>query len=99
MKLSHYLLGSATGLAMGLVGMTTAGFAAPLNAGPMSATPLSIEKVAARCWWRNGRRHCSYGYRSYRRSQYREYGFPENYRSGSTRWWQEMDRQERGGRR
>lgn len=55
----------------------------------------SVDSVAYRnCWWRHGVRHCRY---------YRGYGYtgphlPEAYRTGSTRWWQEMDRQDRGGR-
>ena len=54
-----------------------------------------------RCWWQYGQRHCrrygsdyrGYGYRGY-------YGplYPEAYRTGSSRWWQEMDREDRGGR-
>jgi hypothetical protein len=30
---------------------------------------------------------------------YREYNNPDAYRTGSSHWWQEMDRQDRGGRR
>ena len=54
----------------------------------------AAEKIARRCWWRHGVRHCSrvYGYRSY------GYGRAEDYPTGSTRWWQQMDREGRGGR-
>ena len=60
-----------------------------------------------RCWWRNGHRHCrwydapyrGYGYYPYRGDGY-YYGptLPEAYPVGSSRWWQEMDREDRGGR-
>jgi hypothetical protein len=33
------------------------------------------------------------------RSHYREYNIPDAYQTGSFNWWQEMDRQGRGGRR
>ena len=62
-----------------------AGTTTALRAG----TP-NIEKAAATCWWRKGKRRCSYGYRVY--------GFPEYYRTGSRPWWSEMDREQRGGR-
>ena len=61
--------------------------------------------VAYRCYWRGGHRHCRwYGSRhrgpGYRGYGYRYYGplYPEAYRTGSSRWWQEMDREDRGGR-
>jgi hypothetical protein len=59
-----------------------------------------------RCWWRQGHRHCRWydapngnGYYPYRRGGY-YYGptLPEAYPVGSSRWWQEMDREDRGGR-
>jgi hypothetical protein len=46
-----------------------------------------------------------YGYRSYYprhygyRTHYRQYNNPDVYATGSNRWWQEMDRLQRGGRR
>lgn len=45
-----------------------------------------------------------YGYRSYPRhygyrAHYRQYNNPDAYATGSFRWWQEMDRLQRGGRR
>jgi hypothetical protein len=39
--------------------------------------------------------HRHFGYRY----QYREYNNPNAYPTGSSNWWQEMDRQDRGGRR
>jgi hypothetical protein len=70
------------------------------QAGPQSifkncTEPSSIEKAAQRCFWRGGQRHCASG--AFR--GYREYGFPEDYRTGSSRWWEEMDREGMGGRR
>jgi hypothetical protein len=77
--------------ALAVSAMTTAAQAAPLRGpAPPGASSLSIEKAAATCWWRKGKRRCSYGYRTY--------GYPEAYRTGSGRWWGEMDREGRGGR-
>jgi len=45
--------------------------------------------AAHRCFWRGGQRHCASD--SFR--GYREYGFPEDYRTGSSRCWEEMDRE------
>jgi hypothetical protein len=36
-----------------------------------------------------------YGYRAYRPDRPTR---PEDYRTGSSRWWQQMDREDRGGR-
>jgi hypothetical protein len=65
-------------------------------------TPASLQtNVAAHCWWRHGVRHCRwYGNRYYGyRSRHREYNDPDAYPTGSSHWWQEMDRLDRGGRR
>jgi hypothetical protein len=60
-----------------------------------------------RCWWQGGNRHCRwYGapYRGYGSYPYPGGGYyygptlPEAYPAGSSRWWQEMDREDRGGR-
>jgi hypothetical protein len=60
-----------------------------------AAVPSAVETVAyRRCVWIDGNRIC----RWYRSPRVREYGFPENYRTGSSSWWQEMDRTDRGGR-
>jgi hypothetical protein len=75
--------------------ITIAAQAAPMSgASSLQAGIPNIEKTAATCWWRNGRRRCAYGFGP----RYRVYGFPERYRTGSGRWWKEMDREERGGR-
>src|SRR5262245_19353380 len=60
-----------------------------------------------RCRWRHGQRHCRWydvpypgvGYYPYRGGGY-YYGptLPEAYPAGSSRWWEEMDRENRGGR-
>ena len=74
---------------------TPAGGASSLS----GVAETSVEKVAQRCWWRGGTRYCRktkrtryYGYRSPS-----GYG-PDAYRTGSSRWWSEMDREDRGGR-
>jgi hypothetical protein len=60
-----------------------------------------------RCWWRYGQRHCDWygapyrGYGYYPSRGYRGYygpNLPEAYPLGSSRWWEEMDREDRGGR-
>ena len=66
--------------------------------GSAARVQSDVEAVAyRRCWWRHGVRHCRHygGARAYR---YSGPHLPEAYRTGSTRWWQEMDRQDRGGR-
>jgi len=60
-----------------------------------------------RCWWQGGSRHCrsyggprrGYGYYPYPSGGY-YYGptLPEAYAVGSSHWWREMDREDRGGR-
>jgi hypothetical protein len=65
----------------------------------MPATATAVTPVAEHCWHSRGVRHCRwfgprYGYRA----RYRVYNIPDVYRTGSSRWWEEMDRQDRGGR-
>ncbi|HEU0159203.1 MAG TPA: hypothetical protein VFR00_07810 [Hyphomicrobiaceae bacterium] len=95
--------------ALGLASMglgTLAAAAAPTAPGPAAVTAGTDGKAESiayrRCWWQGGHRHCrwfgpadrGYGY------GYRYYGplYPEAYRTGTRRWWQEMDRDDRGGR-
>jgi hypothetical protein len=86
----------------GLIAFAAAGAgaqAAPANSlsnpGIASAVPSAVETVRyRRCVWIEGERVC----RWYRSPRVREYGYPENYRTGSNTWWQEMDRTDRGGR-
>jgi hypothetical protein len=59
----------------------------------------NVRAVAYHCWRRDGVRHCrlfhpSYGYLP----RHPIYNDPGAYRLGTNRWWQEMDRQNRGGR-
>src|SRR4249920_585962 len=89
MQLRACIIGSVGALAMGA--MTIGAQAAPtVGATPLRADTSNVEKTAAKCWWRNGKRRCAYGYRVY--------GYPEYYRTGTGRWWTEMDREQRGGR-
>lgn len=88
MQLRACIIGSIGALAMSA--MTIAAQAAPAGgATPLRADTANVEK-AATCWWRHGKRRCAYGYRVY--------GYPEYYRTGTRRWWTEMDREGRGGR-
>jgi len=62
-----------------------------------------VDKTASRrCWWRNGKRHCArvggtrvYGSRN-QRSDYHEH-IPEKLPYGSSSWWDQMVRENRGG--
>jgi hypothetical protein len=84
--------------AVGLGAMVVNAQAAPIgDLTTLTQQQSAAEKAAYGCWWRNGVRHCrrGYGYRP----RYREHGFPESYRTGSRRWWKEMDRTDRGGNR
>jgi hypothetical protein len=81
-----------------------AGFSAGVEAAP--ASPLGrpeartgdpdVVQIGAyrRCYWLDGDRVC----RWYRSPRVRRYGYPEDYKTGSSAWWQEMDRTDRGGR-
>jgi len=63
----------------------------------VTAGPGFEEIATRRCYWLNGVRYCQL-YRSPRAYGYDGPHYPEAYPTGSTRWWQEMDRQDRGGR-
>ena len=98
MTLKCCMITASSALALGAV--ATSSQASPLDGLRTDKEQIyKVEPVADRCWWRNGTRYCDryhvHGYRG----RYREYGFPENYRTGSNRWWREMDREDRGGRR
>jgi hypothetical protein len=99
----------AAGLEVSTLGAQAA-LAAPGMRGTMAAVAAQSKPhdvAYQRCWWRHGHRHChrydapyrGYGYYPYRGSGY-YYGptLPEAYPAGSNRWWQEMDREDRGGR-
>ena len=96
------------------LGLNPLGAQAAPGASGMSQTMAAVgaqskpQDVAyRRCWWRQGHRHCRWydapyrgdGYYPYRGEGY-YYGptLPEAYPVGSSRWWQEMDREDRGGR-
>jgi hypothetical protein len=103
----------STKLAMiGVLGLASLGLGSlPAQAAPApgaletmstAAREGKAESVAyRRCWWRGGHRHCRWygsGYRGYGYRGYYGPLYPEAYRTGSSRWWQEMDRDDRGGR-
>jgi hypothetical protein len=86
-------------LPLGAIATTTQ--AAPGANAAAELTPfknLSLaEPIARRCWRHRGVRHCR------RHGGYRVYGYSgpyrsDAYRTGTRRWWQEMDREGRGGR-
>jgi hypothetical protein len=91
------LMGSIEVAAGAMVVLLSTGYAraAPLTV-VAPAGALEVTAAAAHCWRSRGVRHCGprYGYQS----RYRVYNIPEAYRTGSSRWWEEMDRQGRGGR-
>ena len=76
---------------------------------PAQATPLlmSVQGQPSTVTTVRYRKHYprEHGYRSYYprhygyRTHYREYNNPDVYATGSNRWWLEMDRLQRGGRR
>jgi len=101
----------STKLAMiGVISLASLGLGSlTAQAAPVAPSPAAMsagadgkaESVAyRRCFWRHGYRHCRWYGPGYRDYGYRYYGpmTPEAYRTGSTRWWQEMDREDRGGR-
>jgi hypothetical protein len=103
-KLALFGIFSAVSLGLG----SASGQAAPAAgnpAGVMAAVDHQSkpqEIAYRRCWRRNGQRVCRWY-----ESPYRDYGggygyygpmIPEAYPPGTSRWWQEMDRQDRGGR-
>ena len=112
MKISNstkYLRGGAAGAALFFI-LPAAAYAAPVGgvakdlADPVRAG-ATIEKVAyGHCSWRQGVRYCR---RSAERPRVREYGSgygydygaprAEFYPTGSTAWWQAMEREGRTG--
>jgi hypothetical protein len=84
--------------------MVAFGFASPSHAFPASgatqpAQSSEVQQIASRCYWHNGHRHCAngrvMGYRAFGHRRYRGHGVPENYRTGSRRWFEEMERTDR----
>jgi hypothetical protein len=76
---------------------TTAQAIPPAGAAARRAPTSAVMTVAQRCWWHRGVRHCQ-RYRGYRVYGYSGPYRSDAYRAGSRRWWQEMDREGRGGR-
>jgi hypothetical protein len=92
----------------GVAALAFFGISAGAQAGPLGSSTGDLQTAAERltnthevayrrCWWRNGIRRCRwydgdrvYGYRYYPRG-------PDAYPTGSTAWWREMDRENRGG--
>ena len=101
-KLALIAILSAGGLGLGSLAAQAAPAAAPLSESMAAVGDQAKPQEIAyrRCWWQNGRRHCHRYGSPYRGYGYRYYGpmLPEAYRTGSSRWWQEMDREDRGGR-
>ena len=103
MRPAHWLAAIGA-VAASQIAMPLSGPAAPPSpAIQLSTADTLVEKAARRCWWRGGTRYCRkyagrrlYGYRTRRAYGVHE---PEAYPTGSARWWQEMDRQDRRGRR
>jgi hypothetical protein len=86
------------GAASGHTGPSAAGLTERMAAVGAQAKPQEIAYQG--CWRRNGQRYCRWYGAPYRGYGYRYYGptIPEAYPTGSNRWWQEMDREDRGGR-
>lgn len=95
-------------VAAGLLALLpTSSFAAPIGGAKGLQAPSSVAKVDYRCWWSYGERHCAwfnapgprvYGY------YFAPYGYyrsrparPEDFRTGSHRWWNSMERWGRTG--
>ena len=101
-KLAMIAILSAGGLGLGSLAAQAAPGAAPLSESMAAVGDQAKPQEIAyrRCWWQDGRRHCHRYGSPYRGYGYRYYGpmLPEAYRTGSSRWWQEMDREDRGGR-
>ena len=100
------LIGICGIASLGLVPARAAAAPAPASltaAIALAGTQAKQEVAYRRCWRRNGERHCRWYGSPYRGNGY-GYGYsrgptyPEAYRTGSSRWWQEMDREDRGGR-
>ena len=106
MTFEHRLVTAAAALAVIII-------AAPAEAAPIASSVVDLSATAReasfadktasrRCWWRNGQRHCVrvggsrvYGYRN-QGSDYYEH-IPEKLPYGSSSWWDQMVRENRGG--
>jgi hypothetical protein len=105
MSKKHGFSTVAAALAVGF--FANAAQAAPIatpviDIGVATGAASSIERIASRrCWWRNGERHCVKvgGPRAYYRGQRSDYyeHIPEKLPYGSSSWWDQMVRENRGG--
>ena len=108
MTLEHRLATVVGALAVGFI--ATAPQAAPIAGSVVDlrtatrAASFTDTIASRRCWWRNGQRHCVrvggsrsqvYGARG-QRSDYYEH-IPEKLPYGSSSWWDQMVRENRGG--
>ena len=105
------LIGICGAISLGLTALGAQAATAPAGMAQtmaaVAAQPKSQDVAYRRCWWRHGQRHCRWydapypgvGHYPYRGDGY-YYGptLPEAYPAGSSRWWEEMDRENRGGR-
>ena len=82
--------------AAGISCMAMSAQAAPFKP-TTEAASLSVDRIARRCWLQNGVRYCDRSSKA-TGSDYRVRNIPEAYPTGSQYWWEEMDRQNRGGR-
>jgi hypothetical protein len=64
---------------------------------PATENVAFVDQSIRRCWVQNGVRYCN-RLRNGNTNGYRVRGIPEVYPTGSQHWWEEMDRQNRGGR-
>jgi hypothetical protein len=106
MALEHRLAVAAVTLAVGIIATPAQATTLTNSAVDIRAAARSTSIVEAtasrRCWWRNGKRHCTrvgatrvYGSRN-QRSDYYEH-IPEKLPYGSSSWWDQMVRENRGG--
>ena len=107
MTFEHRLVTAAAALAVSIVATAAAGRSnrqrPPSTWSASGARGIaSSTSPSRRCWWRNGQRHCVrvgaqrvYGYRN-QGSDYQEH-IPEKLPYGSSSWWDQMVRENRGG--
>jgi hypothetical protein len=94
MERNCWIMTAAGAAAASLI--TVGAHAAPMTAATGVASS-TVEQIARRCWIQNGVRYCDRSSRT-NGSGYRVRNIPEAYPTGSKYWWEEMDRQNRGGR-
>lgn len=88
------VLGLASAAITAIMALTLGGQTNALALGGITANnsaPVAESVAYRQCWWEYGVRRCArvYGYGPRR---------AEDYRTGSGRWWRQMDREGRAGR-